>query len=423
MKKGNTESHAEARSSRRESNPPPSALPAPPREKKSGWQTRTLGDVCAFDKTQGIHRGLPYVGLEHIESHTARFIGSSEALPVKSSTFRFSEEHVLYGRLRPYLNKALAPDFEGHCSTEIFPLKPIPELSREYLLFWLLADETCDRINATCTGARMPRAQMNDVLGFEIPVPPLAEQQRIVGLLDEAFEGIATAKANAEKNLQNARALFESHLQSVFTQRGPGWKATTLGAEIDLLAGFAFKSAQYTNEDTDIRLLRGDNIIQGCLRWDDVKKWPANDTGEYERYQLEEGDVVLAMDRPWVKAGLKHATISADDLPCLLVQRTARLRGGANLDNRFLKLLIGSSAFTAHILGVQTGIGVPHISGQQIKDFEFARPPLAEQRRIADNLESLHEETQRLARLYERKLAALDTLKKSLLHRAFTGEL
>jgi type I restriction enzyme S subunit len=256
-----------------------------------------------------------------------------------------------------------------------------------------------------------------------IPVPPLPEQQRIVGILDEAFEGLATAKANAEKNLQNARALFESHLNAVFTQRGNGWKATTLGAEIDLLAGFAFKSTQYTNDDDDIRLLRGDNIIQGCLRWDDVKRWPANDTEEYERYQLEEGDVVLAMDRPWVKAGLKHATISADDLPCLLVQRTARLRGGANLDNRFLKLLIGSSAFTYHILGVQTGIGVPHISGQQIKDFEFARPPIADQRCIAHNLESLREETKRLARLYERKLTALAALKQSMLHQAFSGEL
>ena len=120
-----------------------------------GWQTKTLGEVCAFDKAQGIHRALPYVGLEHIESHTARFIGSAEPQAVKSSTFRFSDAHVLYGRLRPYLNKALAPDFDGHCSTEIFPLKPSSELSREYLLYWLLADGTCERINATCTGARM----------------------------------------------------------------------------------------------------------------------------------------------------------------------------------------------------------------------------------------------------------------------------
>ena len=73
-------------------------------------------------------------------------------------------------------------------------------------------------------------ASINGMLKrFEIPFPPLPEQQRIVGILDEAFEGIATAKANAEKNLQNARALFESHLQSVFTQRGEGWVEKTLG--------------------------------------------------------------------------------------------------------------------------------------------------------------------------------------------------
>jgi type I restriction enzyme S subunit len=154
-----------------------------------------------------------------------------------------------------------------------------------------------------------------------------------------------------------------------------------------------------------------------------VKKWPANDTEAYDRYQLRDGDVVLAMDRPWVKAGLKRATISADDLPCLLVQRTARLRGGVNLDNRFLIYIIGSEAFTHHLLGVQTGIGVPHISGQQIKDFNFARPPIAEQRRIADNLDTLRAETRRLESIYQQKLAALEALKKSLLHQAFNGQL
>lgn len=184
---------------------------------KNGWQVKKLGDVCAFDKAQGIHKGLPYVGLEHIESQTAHFIGSSDPQSVKSSTFRFSNKHVLYGRLRPYLNKALAPDFEGHCSTEIFPIKPRPELSREYLLYWLLADETCDRINETCTGARMPRADMKEVLQFNFPLPPVHEQRRIVGILDEAFDSIVTAKVNAEKNLQNARALFDSNLQTVFS--------------------------------------------------------------------------------------------------------------------------------------------------------------------------------------------------------------
>ena len=190
---------------------------------KAGWQVLRLGNVCGFDKSQGIHAGLPYVGLEDIESQTARFIGSVEPQVVKSSTFKFSTQHVLYGRLRPYLNKVLAPEFAGHCSTEIFPIKPGPALSREYLLYWFLSEATVERINGTCTGARMPRADMNEVLDFYFPLPPLPEQQRIVTLLDEAFDGIATARAHAEKNLQNARAIFESHLQSVFMRRGDGW--------------------------------------------------------------------------------------------------------------------------------------------------------------------------------------------------------
>ena len=271
------------------------------------------------------------------------------------------------------------------------------------------------------TRQALTKAQLQDFL-IEHP-KPLPEQQRIVGILDEAFAGLATAKANAEKNLQNARALFESHLQSVFTQRGEGWVETTLGAEVDLLSGFPFKSARYTNSEKDVRLLRGDNIIQGSLRWDDVKRWPASDTAEYERYRLCAGDVVLAMDRPWVKAGLKRAQILADDLPCLLVQRTSRLRGNGSLNNRFLVYLISSGAFTRHILGVQTGIGVPHISGQQIKEFQFLKPPVKDQVHIADALDTFATETQRLESLCQQKLAALAALKKSLLHQAFSGSL
>jgi len=94
-------------------------------------------------------------------------------------------------------------------------------------------------------------------------------------------------------------------------------------------------------------------------------------------------------------------------LPCLLVQQTARLRENGTLQNRFLVLLTSSEAFTRHILGVQTGIGVPHISGQQIKDFQFPKPPVKRQIYIADQLDELSTETQRLESIYQRKLAAL----------------
>ena len=156
---------------------------------KVGWEVKKLGDVCQLDKSQGIYKNLPYVGMENIESNSARFIGSIEPQSVKSSTFKFTPEHILYGRLRPYLNKVLAPEFEGHCSTEIFPIKTSEYLDRNFLLYWFLMESTVKLINATCTGARMPRANMNVVFEFEFPTPPLAEQKRIVAILDEAFEG------------------------------------------------------------------------------------------------------------------------------------------------------------------------------------------------------------------------------------------
>jgi type I restriction enzyme S subunit len=256
-----------------------------------------------------------------------------------------------------------------------------------------------------------------------VAYPDLGEQQRIVGILDEAFACIATAKANAEKNLQNARSLFDARRESLLADRSSSWIDTTLGDEIDLLVGFAFKSSGYVETDDSVRLLRGDNIVQGRIRWDEAKRWPNDDAAAYQRYALREGDVVLAMDRPWVKAGLKRAVIGAEDLPALLVQRTACLRARASLGNRYLFDLVSGSAFIQHLIGVQTGIGVPHISGQQIKDFEFARPPLDEQQRITKNLAALQMEVVRLESIYQRKLAALDELKKSLLHRAFSGQL
>jgi len=256
-----------------------------------------------------------------------------------------------------------------------------------------------------------------------ILLPPLPEQKRIVTILDDVFEGIDRAIANTEKNLANARELFESYRNSILTQQNRLWEETTLGAEIDLMTGFPFKSNRYTDSDQSIRLLRGDNIVQGALRWDDVKKWRESEINEYLIYQLKEGDVVLAMDRPWVKAGLKHAMISSDDLPCLLVQRTACLRGNKNINNRFLMYLIGSHSFIQHILSNQTGIGVPHISGKQIQSFKFLKPSLSEQNFISDNLDELRSKSQRLETIYCQKIAALNELKQSILQKAFTGEL
>ena len=393
-----------------------------------GWAIKRFGDVCEFDKAQGVHRGLPYVGLEHIESHTARFIGSNEPLTVKSSTFKFTTEHVLYGRLRPYLNKVLAPDFKGHCSTEIFPIKPASQLSREYLLYWLLADETVERINATCTGARMPRADMKDVLEFDFPLPPLPEQQRIVGILDEAFDGIATAKANAEKNLQNARALFESHLQSVFTQRGEGWVEKPLSKVCDLQNGYAFKSADYVDSSNTL------NIRMSAIRPDgyfdpehNQRFLPDSYAEAYAPFLLNEGELIIAMTDmagdPKI-LGVPTLVSNLNGRSFLMNQRVGKLFGFSD-DVRvpYLRYFLSSSLVKQYYKSKGAGGLQINISKGDILSARIPVPSIAEQENIVDQLDTLAEETQRLESIYQQKLAALAALKKSLLHQAFSGAL
>jgi len=183
-----------------------------------------------------------------------------------------------------------------------------------------------------------------------------------------------------------------------------------LADHVHLMTGYPFKSASYTTEPSALRLVRGDNVVQGCLRWDNAARWPSELTDGLEQYRLEPGDVVLAMDRPWIEAGLKYARIGIADVPALLVQRVSRLRAGDKLDQGFLFYLIGSQTFTNHVLAVQTGTAVPHISGNQILDFRFQLPPLAEQRAIASVLGALDdkiEQNRRTAQALEKLARAI----------------
>ena len=164
-----------------------------------------------------------------------------------------------------------------------------------------------------------------------------------------------------------------------------------LSEAADLLTGFPFASESYSDGSDDLRLLRGDNVVQGKVRWEGVKRWPVSRVASLEQYVLRPGDVVVAMDRPWIDAGLKYATLTEEDSPSLLVQRVARLRAKEGVLQQFLGYIIGSREFTDYVLGIQTGTAVPHISPSAIKRFRFRCPPLDQQDRIARLLGALDE--------------------------------
>jgi type I restriction enzyme S subunit len=388
------------------------------------WRVARLGDVCNFDKVQGIHADLPYVGLENIESGTGRFLGATDAASVKSATFRFSPEHVLYGRLRPYLNKVLLPDFEGHCSTEIFPVKPSPEVSREYLFHWLSMDATVKSIDATSTGARMPRANMNAVLELELPVPPLPEQRRIVAILEEAFECIATAKANAEKNRRNSKELFASQREALLSSGGDTWNEALLSDLCEIRHGYAFEGEFFASDGDYVLLTPGNFFESGGYR-DRGGKQKYFIGSIPNEYVLSEDSLLVAMTEQ--AAGLLGSPLLVPEPNRFLHNQRLGLvvgKPGAVLVTDFFFHVFNLTRVRAEIHASASGVKVRHTSPSKLGAVRVAFPSTSEaQRQIASRLQELTTECDQLVSVYEKKLAALDDLKKSLLHQAFTGQL
>ena len=212
---------------------------------KKGWQTKTLGDV--LEKTETVNPlQSPSVEFDYIDvssvSNTTFEIQETQRLKEKDAPSRARKlvrtNDIIFATIRPTLQRiAVVPEHldKQVCSTGYFVLRPKLGIDHRFVIYSLFTENFVGQMESLQKGASYPAVTDGYVRAQEIPVPPLAEQQRIVGVLDEAFEGLATAKANAEKNLQNARALFESHLQSVFTQRGPRWVEKPLGEIADLL--------------------------------------------------------------------------------------------------------------------------------------------------------------------------------------------
>jgi type I restriction enzyme S subunit len=251
-------------------------------------------------------------------------------------------------------------------------------------------------------------------------VAPLAEQQRIVGILDEAFAGIATAKANAEKNLQNARALFESHLQSVFTQRGPGW----VEKRFDDFCSFenGDRGTNYPSKST--RTATGIPFINAGHLTDDGLDLETMDYIPRERFNLlsngkiRQGDILFCL-----RGSLGKFASVGDLLEGAIASSLVIVRPNKTVLKAFLIAFFRSPLCAAMINRFKNGAAQPNLSAQSLRNFIAPVPPLAEQESIVERLGALRAQTQRLTSIYQQKLDALEALKKSLLHQAFTGAL
>ncbi|MFQ5434903.1 MAG: restriction endonuclease subunit S, partial [Anaerolineae bacterium] len=211
-----------------------------------GWRWVRLGDICSEDR-QGILPNLPesellpYLGLEHIESETGRILrNGKDGLrdEIQSNTFAFTPKHVLYGKLRPYLNKVALPSYSGKCSTELIPILPSKQIIREFLAWILRRSETVEIVMRGVTGSRMPRAKMKELFAMTVPLPPIEHQRRIVAVLDEKLAAVAQARQAAQAQLEAAQALPAAYLRAIFdSPEAQSWPRYRLGDVGSVLAG------------------------------------------------------------------------------------------------------------------------------------------------------------------------------------------
>jgi type I restriction enzyme, S subunit len=385
---------------------------------KNGWPTKMLADVCEVfadgdwveSKDQSpngirlIQTGNVGQGVFKARSEKARYI--SEATFKRLRCTEIFEGDCLISRLPdPVGRSCILPDTGERMITAvdctIVRFNP-KQLLPAFFNFYTQSLDYLKAVDSATTGTTRNRISRSNLGLIQIPVPLLPEQQRIVGILDEAFEGITIAKDNAEKNLQNARVLFESHLQSVFTQRGAGWVETTL----DKIS---------TNLDS-----KRVPITKSDRKSGEYPYYGASGIVDYVAEYIFEGDTLLVSE--------DGANLLARSTPIAFsvsgkywVNNHAHILKFENMTTqRFVEFYLGSVKLDEYIRGAAQ----PKLTQTALNSIPIPIPQsVAEQEEIVEGIELLSEETQRLASLYERKLAALEALKKSLLHQAFTGKL
>lgn len=183
---------------------------------KDGWEQNIFGNACSYYKEQGKYEDIKYIGMEHIESGTGKLKGYESSNSILSNSFKFSKGDVLYGRLRPYLRKVYIADFDGCCSTEIFPIRS-KVVEPRFIKYWLLSDDISNKINATSAGCRMPRGNMNEVKKFRFFYPfDKKAQIKLVERLDALSDNVQKLEEINRKVIAECDALKQSILRQIF---------------------------------------------------------------------------------------------------------------------------------------------------------------------------------------------------------------
>ena len=376
---------------------------------KTEWETKKFSDVL------DIRNGRNQKAVES-ESGTYPILGSAGNIMGYATDYICEAGTTIIGR-------------KGNISTPIyietkfwnvdtaFGLSPKAGLNNKFLYYYCLSYDFA----ALNRGTTIPSLVKSELLEIPIPLPTLPEQTRIVAILDEAFANISQAVANAEKNLANARELFDSYLNEVFTHKG--WGKVSIDDIAKVTSGNNFKSEDFSSKNT-VKSIKITNVgVQRFISSED-SFLPKDFDKKYPKFKVSSGSIVIALTRSIISDGLKVAIVPDDYDNALLNQRVAALMADQRkTSNQYLFFFLCSNYAMEYVLKKANTLMQPNLSINDLKKLELHLPSLNLQLEQQKALLHLKENTLELEDVYRRKLAALAELKQALLQKAFTGEL
>ena len=389
------------------------------RELPKGWIWRKIGEICRSDKRiippkSEEWKKLPYVGLANIASDTGKIVDVLPTNKPNCVSFHFSNRHILFSKLRPYLNKVALPNFEGICSTEAIPLMPKPSLAnREYLAFFIRRSQVVEELMRDSIGSRQPRARMKKLFDIPVPLPPLAEQERIAGLLARQMTAVEKARKAAEEKLAAARLLPSAFLRDAFgdsekRELPKGWVWAKIGEVCDLIFGQSPPSAHYKT------IPEGLPFFQGKADFGDMHPTARIWCDKPLRRALP-GDILISIRAP-------VGPTNVADVECCIGRGLAALRSKAEvLDKTFLLFYLKSAE--TEIAQKGSGSTFAAIGKDTLRAHPILLPPLAEQKRIAGLLARQMAASEKARKAAKSELREIRALPAALLRQAFAGAL
>ena len=396
---------------------------------KAGWDRKQLSELLqktgSIDPTKEPQTTFTYIDVSSVSNETLSITETSDILG-KDAPSRARRGvragDVIFATIRPTLKRvAIIPDELDHsvCSTGYFVLRSGAKINNRFLFYWLISNEFEAEMEARQKGASYPAVNDSDIRDQFMPVPPLDEQRRIVAVLDKAFAGIATATANAQKNLTNARALFESYANDAFEELALAVvKRPALETLTEAKSGITYGVVK-PGDMGSVPFVRGGDLIGGEVRLDRLRTITHEVSAQYNRTLLRGGELLMCL------VGVPgQCAIAPPELDGANIARQVgliRLRPEVNAEyvKDYLQSPPGQKS-----LGTFTGGSVQQVINLgDLRQVEIPLPDRPQQDEIVKRIAISKRLSGDLVKRFEAKFAALAEIKQSLLQKAFAGEL